>query len=76
MDEFKEYPNSGIEIAVLGPNQLLPIDYVVRLQTSEGETYELTAADYYYEALELLINESYKDKGSKQHLKLIGCIAR
>lgn len=83
MDEFKKYPNSGIVIAVLGSEQglpidyqRLPIDYVVSLQTSEGKTYELTAADYYYEALELLINESYKDKGSKQHLKLIGCIAR
>ena len=57
MDEFKEYPNSGIKIAVLGQDQEqgLPIDYVVRLQTSEGETYELTAADYYYEALELML---------------------
>lgn len=69
MDEFEEYRNSGIEIDVLGSDQPLSINYVVRLQTSEGKTYELTAADYYYEALELML--IYCDNEKNENWKLI-----
>ena len=69
MDGFEEYRDSGIRIAVLGSDQPLSINYVVRLQTSEGKTYELTAADYYYEALELML--IYCDNEKNENWKLI-----
>lgn len=69
MDEFIKYDDSDIKIDVLGSNQPLSIDYVVRLQTSEGETYELTAADYYYEALELMLIYCDNEKNeNREHI--------
>lgn len=69
MDEFIKYDDSDIKIDVLGSDQPLSINYVVRLQTSEGKTYELTAADYYYEALELML--IYCDNEKNENWKLI-----
>lgn len=69
IDYSKYKPN--IKIAV-SSNQYLSIDYVIRLRTSEGHSYELTAADYYYEALELmLINSDNNEENEDNISKLI-----
>ena len=84
MKEIFGYSESNIEIAVLSSDteeewlknsdkevKWLKIDYVIRLRTSEG-VYELTAADYYYEALELMLiysdNENRKNNENREHI--------
>ena len=68
--DYRKYdPNINIAVS---SSQYLSIDYVIRLRTSEGHSYELTAADYYYEALELMLIYSDNNKENEDSIsKLI-----
>lgn len=73
MKEIFGYSESNIEIAVLSSDteeEWLKIDYVIRLRTSEG-VYELTAADYYYEALELMLINSDNNEENKDNISTL-----